>query len=380
MNMSKTLVITNDFPPRPGGIQTFVHGLIEGLDPNEVVVLSSKYKGWQEFDKAQKYPVFRHDTEMLLPTKAVGDHALKLIKEHNCESVLFGASSPLGLLSSRLKSNGVKKTVALTHGHEVGWAFTPGLKQTFQKIVKDVDKLTYLTKFTYEKIAEAISDEELTKFEQLTPGIDINMFNPENVTNGQAKSVRDRFKLGDKPVVVCVSRLMPRKGQDTLIDLWPEVLKQVPNAHLLIVGGGPYKQHLHKQMFDNEVHQSVTITGSVSWNELPGFYAAGDVFAMPVRTRNLGFDVEGLGIVYLEASACGLPVIAGSSGGAPDAVVNGVTGFVVDGENDQEIASAAINLLKDIDGARAMGQAGRGWIIENWRWEIWSKRFNQLLE
>ena len=180
----------------------------------------------------------------------MGDHALVLIKEHNCESVLFGASSPLGLLSARLKSNGVKKTVALTHGHEVGWAFTPGLKQTFQKIVKDVDKLTYLTKFTFEKISEAISQPELSKFEQLTPGIDLALFNPENVTNGKREKVRERFKLEDKPTVVCVSRLMPRKGQDTLIDVWPAVLKQVPNAHLLIVGGGSYKQHLHKQMFD----------------------------------------------------------------------------------------------------------------------------------
>jgi phosphatidylinositol alpha-1,6-mannosyltransferase len=379
MNMSKTLVITNDFPPRPGGIQTFVHGLIEGLDPNEVVVLSSKYKGWQEFDKAQKYPVFRHDTEMLLPTKAVGDHALKLIKEHNCESVLFGASSPLGLLSSRLKNNGVKKTVALTHGHEVGWAFTPGLKQTFQKIVKDVDKLTYLTKFTYEKIAEVISDDDLTKFEQLTPGIDINMFSPANVTNGQAQNVRDRFKLGDKPVVVCVSRLMPRKGQDTLIDLWPEVLKQVPNAHLLIVGGGPYKQHLHKQMFDNDVHQSVTITGSVSWNELPGFYAAGDVFAMPVRTRNLGFDVEGLGIVYLEASATGLPAIAGDSGGAPDAVIEGITGFVLNAKKETLLVEKIVELLLNKELSHRLGKQGRSWIEKQWQWPSRHLQLRKLL-
>ncbi|MEY3469663.1 MAG: hypothetical protein RLZZ575_123, partial [Actinomycetota bacterium] len=133
--MSKTLVITNDFPPRPGGIQTFVHGLLEGIDPQEVIVLTSKYKGWQEFDKAQKYKVFRYDTEMLLPTPPVANYAIELIKEFNCESVLFGASAPLGLLSSKLKQNGIKKTVALTHGHEVGWSFTPGLKQTFQKIV-----------------------------------------------------------------------------------------------------------------------------------------------------------------------------------------------------------------------------------------------------
>ena len=377
--MSKTLVITNDFPPRPGGIQTFVHGLIAGLDPKDVVVLSSKFKGWQEFDAQQLYPVFRHDTEMLLPTKAVGDHALKLIKEHNCESVLFGASSPMGLLSTRLKNNGIKKTVALTHGHEVGWAFTPGLKQTFQKIVKDVDKLTYLTKFTYDKIAEAISTEDLAKFEQLTPGIDVDLFSPENVTNGQARSVRDRFKLGDRPVVVCVSRLMPRKGQDSLIEIWPEVLKKVPDAHLLIVGGGSYKQYLHKKMYDNEVFQSVTITGSVAWNELPGFYAAGNVFAMPVRTRNFGFDVEGLGIVYLEASATGLPVVAGNSGGAPDAVIEGITGFVMDAKKETLLAEKIVELLQNKELSMRLGKQGRSWIEKQWQWPSRHLQLKNLL-
>ena len=377
--MPKTLVITNDFPPRPGGIQSFVHGLIEGLDPSQVVVLTSKHKGWEDFDKAQKYPVSRHNTEMLLPTKAVGDHAIKLIQEHDCESVLFGASSPLGLLSKRLKNNGIKKSVALTHGHEVGWAFTPGLKQTLKKIVKDIDKLTYLTKFTFDKISETLSESDLAKFEQLTPGIDINMFNPQNVTNGQAQIIRDRFKLGNRPVVVCVSRLMPRKGQDTLIAVWPEVLKKVPDAQLLIVGGGSYKQNLHKKMFDNDVHQSVIITGSVSFDELPGFYAAGDVFAMPVRTRNLGFDVEGLGIVYLEASASGLPVIAGDSGGAPDAVIEGVTGFVLNSNNKSALAAKIIELLLNKELSHRLGKQGRSWIEKQWQLPSRHQQLRKLL-
>jgi phosphatidylinositol alpha-1,6-mannosyltransferase len=366
--MSKTLVITNDFPPRPGGIQTFIYGLVQGFDPDNVVVLTSKHTGWQEFDKQEKYPIFRHNTQMLLPTKAVGDQAITIIKEFNCDRVLFGASAPLGLLANRLKNNGIKKTVAITHGHEVGWAFTPGLKQTFQKIVKDVDKLTYLTKFTFNQISEAISSDQLEKFEQLTPGIDINMFNPENKTNGQSQKIRERFRLGNKPVVVCVSRLMARKGQDTLIEVWSEVLKKVPDAHLLIVGGGSLKQSLHKKTFDNNVHTSVTITGAVSWKELPGFYAAGDVFAMPVRSRNLGFDVEGLGIVYLEASATGIPVIAGNSGGAPEAVIDGVTGFVLNPNNQMILAEKIIELLQNKELSNRLGKQGRSWIEKQWQW------------
>ncbi|MDP5107543.1 MAG: glycosyltransferase family 4 protein [Candidatus Nanopelagicales bacterium] len=377
--MSKTLVITNDFPPRPGGIQTFIYGLVQGFDPDDVVVLTSKHTAWQEFDKQEKYPIFRHNTQMLLPTKAVGDQAITIIKEFNCDRVLFGASAPLGLLANRLKNHGIKKTVAITHGHEVGWAFTPGLKQTFQKIVKDVDKLTYLTKFTFEQISEAISSDQLEKFEQLTPGIDINMFNPENKTNGQSQKIRERFRLGNKPVVVCVSRLMARKGQDTLIEVWPEVLKKVPDAHLLIVGGGSLKQSLHKKTFDNNVHTSVTITGAVDWKELPGFYAAGDVFAMPVRTRNLGFDVEGLGIVYLEASATGIPVIAGNSGGAPEAVFDGVTGFVLNPNNQMILAEKIIELLLNKELINRLGKQGRSWIEKQWQWPSRHLQLKNLL-
>ena len=377
--MSKTLVITNDFPPRPGGIQTFIYGLVQGFDPDDVVVLTSKHTGWQEFDKQEKYPIFRHNTQMLLPTKAVGDQAITIIKEFNCDRVLFGASAPLGLLANRLKNHGIKKTVAITHGHEVGWAFTPGLKQTFQKIVKDVDKLTYLTKFTFEQISEAISSDQLEKFEQLTPGIDINMFDPENKNNGQSQKIRERFRLGNKPVVVCVSRLMARKGQDTLIEVWPEVLKKVPDAHLLIVGGGSLKQSLHKKTFDNNVHTSVTITGAVDWKELPGFYAAGDVFAMPVRTRNLGFDVEGLGIVYLEASATGIPVIAGNSGGAPEAVIDGVTGFVLNPNNQMILAEKIIELLLNKELINRLGKQGRSWIEKQWQWPSRHLQLKNLL-
>ena len=377
--MSKTLVITNDFPPRPGGIQTFIYGLVQGFDPDDVVVLTSKHTAWQEFDKQEKYPIFRHNTQMLLPTKAVGDQAITIIKEFNCDRVLLGASAPLGLLANRLKNHGIKKTVAITHGHEVGWAFTPGLKQTFQKIVKDVDKLTYLTKFTFEQISEAISSDQLEKFEQLTPGIDINMFNPENKTNGQSQKIRERFRLGNKPVVVCVSRLMARKGQDTLIEVWPEVLKKVPDAHLLIVGGGSLKQSLHKKTFDNNVHTSVTITGAVDWKELPGFYAAGDVFAMPVRTRNLGFDVEGLGIVYLEASATGIPVIAGNSGGAPEAVIDGVTGFVLNPNNQMILAEKIIELLLNKELSNRLGKQGRSWIEKQWQWPSRHLQLKNLL-
>jgi phosphatidylinositol alpha-1,6-mannosyltransferase len=160
----------------------------------------------------------------------------------------------------------------------------------------------------------------------------------------------------------------------------PEILKSVPDAHILMVGQGPYLSHLKKLVQELNLLDHVSFIGRIQYAQLPQYICAGDIFAMPSRSRFFGLEVEGLGIVYLEASACGLPVIAGSSGGAPDAVLEGVTGVVVDGEDNQDIAAAAIKMLNDLDGSKAMGLAGREWIIKNWGWEIWSERFNKLLQ
>jgi phosphatidylinositol alpha-1,6-mannosyltransferase len=185
--------------------------------------------------------------------------------------------------------------------------------------------------------------------------------------------------LSDKKVIVSVGRLVHRKGQDYLIEAMPEILKSVPQAHLLLVGEGPYREHLEKLVTQHKLERSVTFIGRIQFKELPTYICAGDIFAMPSRSRLMGLEVEGLGIVYLEASSCGLPVIAGSSGGAPDAVVQNETGLVVNGTDAQDIAAAAVELLVNVESSKKMGIAGRKWIVNNWRWEIWSKYFEDLL-
>ncbi|MFB9837386.1 glycosyltransferase family 4 protein, partial [Actinoallomurus acaciae] len=208
------------------------------------------------------------------------------------------------------------------------------------------------------------------------PGVDETVFR----AGAGGAEIRARYGLADRPVVVCVSRLVPRKGQDTLIRAWPRVLRAVPDATLLLVGGGPYRTTLERLRDETGVAGSVRITGTVPWDELPAHYDAGDVFAMPCRTRRAGLDVEGLGIVYLEASATGLPVIAGDSGGAPDAVLAGETGVVVDGRSVIAVAQSVIDLLSDRAEAAAMGEKGRSWIEQEWRWEVQARRFAALLE
>jgi phosphatidylinositol alpha-1,6-mannosyltransferase len=205
--------------------------------------------------------------------------------------------------------------------------------------------------------------------------VDSAVFHP-GAGNGE---VRRRLGLVDRPVVVCISRLVPRKGQDMLIRALPALRRRVPDAALLLVGGGPYRESLARLARECDVERHVVLTGSVPWPELPAHYAAGDVFAMPCRTRRGGLEVEGLGIVYLEANATGLPVVAGDSGGAPDAVREGETGYVIGGRDLPALTERLTRLLAD-DGLRSrMGAAGRAWVEESWRWDLLSERLRGLL-
>ncbi len=180
-------------------------------------------------------------------------------------------------------------------------------------------------------------------------------------------------------MVVCVSRLVARKGQDTLLRAWPAVRAAGGDPVLLLVGGGPAAGRLRQLAGTLGVAGSVRFTGQVPDADLPAYYDAGDVFAMPCRTRRRGLDVEGLGIVYLEASATGLPVIAGDSGGAPDAVLNGETGYVIPGRDVTQLAERLIQLLGDPAGARAMGEKGLAWVDREWRWDLVARRLAQIL-
>ncbi|AJE86124.1 MULTISPECIES: glycosyltransferase family 4 protein [Streptomyces] len=380
--MHKTLIVTNDFPPRPGGIQAFLHNMALRLDPERLVVYASTWKRGREgaeataaFDAEQPFPVIRDRTTMLLPTPRVTRRAAELLRAHGCTSVWFGAAAPLGLMAPALRRAGARRLVATTHGHEAAWAQLPVSRGLLRRVGAGTDTLTYLGEYTRSRIAGAVGPEAAARMAHLPPGVDEKTFHPGS---GGAE-VRARLGLSERPVVVCVSRLVPRKGQDTLIRAMPRVLAGHPEAVLLVVGGGPYEKELRRLAERTGVAASVHFTGAVPWAELPAHYGAGDVFAMPCRTRRGGLDVEGLGIVYLEASATGLPVVAGDSGGAPDAVRDGETGWVVRGGSVEETAERVGMLLADPELRERMGRRGREWVEEKWRWDLLADRLRQLL-
>ncbi|MET8836675.1 glycosyltransferase family 4 protein [Micromonospora sp. NPDC004540] len=372
--MSRTLLITNDFPPRPGGIQSFVHNLAVRQPAGSVVVYASSWRGAAKFDADQPFEVVRERTKVLLPTPLVARRAARLARAYDCDTVWFGAAAPLGLLAAGLRRRaGIRRAVALTHGHEAGWATLPGARSALRRIGRGVDVTTYLGEYTRVRLARVLDG--VTELRRLAPGVDVDTYHP----GVDGERVRLRLGLADRPVVVCVSRLVPRKGQDMLIRAMPEIRRRVPDAALLVVGGGPYRAALEKLARQTGVERDVVFTGSVPSAELPAHYAAGDVYAMPCRTRNRGLDVEGLGIVYLEASATGLPVVAGDSGGAPDAVREGETGYVVRGRDVAQLADRVATLLADRDLARQLGAAGRAWVEREWRWETQAERMAALL-
>ncbi|TCB97882.1 glycosyltransferase family 1 protein [Micromonospora zingiberis] len=372
--MSRTLLVTNDFPPRPGGIQSFVHNLAVRQPAGSVVVYASSWPGADKFDADQPFEVVRERTRVLLPTPLVARRAARLARAYDCDNVWFGAAAPLGLLAAGLRRRaGVRRVVALTHGHEAGWAALPVARTALRRIGRSTDVVTYLGEYTRSRLARALDG--VTELRQLAPGVDTELYHPAVDGTG----VRHRLGLADRPVVVCVSRLVPRKGQDMLIRALPLIRRRVPDAALLVVGGGPYRATLTRLARQAGVEREVVFTGSVPAAELPAHYAAGDVYAMPCRTRNRGLDVEGLGIVYLEASATGLPVVAGDSGGAPDAVRQGETGYVVDGRDLADLADRVGTLLADRDLARKFGAAGRAWVEREWRWEAQAHRLSALL-
>ncbi|MBV8788939.1 MAG: GDP-mannose-dependent alpha-(1-6)-phosphatidylinositol monomannoside mannosyltransferase [Mycobacterium sp.] len=378
--MSRVLLVTNDFPPRPGGIQSYLGefvGRLAAAGSHSLTVYAPQWKGADAFDEkaaVSGYRVVRHPGTLMLPGPAVDGRMRRLIGEHGIDTVWFGAAAPLALLAQRARGAGATRVLASTHGHEVGWSMLPVARSVLRRIGDHTDVVTFVSRYTRSRFAPAFGPRACLEY--LPPGVDTERFRPDPAARDE---LRERYGLGERPTVVCLSRLVPRKGQDMLIKALPSVRQHVDGAALVVVGGGPYLDSLRKLARDHGVDEHVTFTGGVPSAELPAHHALADVFAMPCRTRGAGMDVEGLGIVFLEASATGVPVIAGQSGGAPEAVQQNKTGLVIDGTSVNEIAEAVTELLSDRDRAAKMGAAGREWVTSQWRWDTLAARLSDLL-
>lgn len=356
-----TLLVTNDFGPRVGGIETFCRAVCDFLD-NDVVVLTAGQPGAAEFDAGLRFPVVRLRGPVL-PTPTVARHARQIARAHGCSRAVFGAAAPLGLLARDLRRSGVERIVALTHGHEVWWAGVPGARTLLRRIAADVDTLTVISAHTEARLRAALPTTELVR---LPPPVDLELFRPSSIT-------------GTAPMCVAWGRFVPQKGFSTLLTAWDRVLAVTgTDVSLRLIGQGPAERTLRRQAARLTQPQTVTFTGPVPHTHLPQAIGAARVFALPVRSLLGGLYAEGLGVAFLEAAGAGLPVIVGASGGAPETVVPGQTGFVVPPHDPEPLAAHLLSLLTDADLAQRMGLAGRAHAAA-WSRDVLRPRFRALL-
>lgn len=357
----RVLVLTNDFPPRVGGVQQYVWNLVRFLPPDRVAVLAPNWPGWRAHDAAQPFAVHRWPTAFLWPTPDLARRVRQLAREHRADVVLFGHGLPLPLLAPGLASRGIP-SVILTHGAELWMAKAPGFRWALRTGFASAREVTAVAEYTARALRPLVP--RAVPLTLLPPAVDPDRFRPD-VDGGD---VRRRFRLEGRPVVLCVSRLVPRKGQDALIRGAGLVRSAVPDAALLIAGGGPHEAAL-RGLAGKAPPGSVVFAGQISDAELPALYASCDLFAMPCRSRWGGLEVEGFGIVFLEAAAAGRAVVAGRSGGAGEAVEDEVTGLMVEGREPKAVALALVRLLRDPDATARMGRAGRGRVERSYAWQ-----------
>ena len=353
------MLVTNDFPPRVGGIQRTLEALWQAMPSDRVAVWCPDEPGADAYDAAAPFTVIRQAERFAWPTPATRRRIEAVARDLGADVIVFGATYPLAMLGPTLERRGLPY-VSAAHGFEYWLSLAPGTHALLRYATSRASRVAVMcSAFIARTVRTAVP--RAVPVSVLRPGADVERFRPDLDTT----DVRASLGLDDRPVVVCVSRLVARKGQDVLIRAMPTIRARVPGATLVIVGGGPYEPTL-RAMADGV--DGIVFTGQVAEDELPLYYALGDVFAMPCRNRLGGLEVEGWGNVFIEAAACATPVVVGDSGGAPESLVDGETGILVDGTSVMDVADAVASLLSDPARAAAMGAAGRDRVLRDHRW------------
>jgi phosphatidylinositol alpha-1,6-mannosyltransferase len=345
----RLLVITNDYPPKSGGIQTYLANLVDAY-PGPVRVLAPA-DGPATGTTAGEAIVRRGKRRFMWPTRRTVDWFIAEAREFEADAIFFGAPHPLTRAARRLKEELGIPVGILCHGAEVTIpAAAPGLRTWLRRTLRQADVLFAVSRFTQGKVARLTGRDVVP----IGAGVEVDLFTPPETP-----------PQNDPPLVGCVSRFVPRKGQDRVIAAATELKKKGTDVAVLIVGSGRTEARLRKLAAESGVDVRFEI--DVPWKELADLYRSMDVFCMPCRSRWGGLEVEGLGLVFLEAAAAGLPVLAGSSGGSPETVIPGKTGFVVDSVAD--IVEGLEIILADPENAHEMGAKGRRRVVEEYVWD-----------
>ncbi len=368
----KHLLVTNDFPPKIGGIQSLLWEWWRRLPSESFAVLTSPYEGTEAFDAAQPFHIERTREPVLLPHPWMVQRINKMAREVGADLIVLDPAVPLGLVGPSLD---LPYDVVL-HGAEVT---VPGrlplTKQTLGYVLRRARHIVAAGGYPAAE-AEHAAGRSLP-ITVVPPGVDTERFHP--LTEAERSQARADFGIDDDAeLVVSVSRLVPRKGFDTAIRAAALLRKSRPKLRLVIAGGGRDEDRLRQ--LAASLQAPVRFVGRVSNDDLPRLFGCADVYAMLCRNRWGGLEQEGFGIVFLEAAACGVPQVAGDSGGAAEAVEDGVSGLVVRQPDDPRAVAAAIErLLDDPTQARAMGAAGRIRAVQEFSYDVLAQRLGASL-
>jgi phosphatidylinositol alpha-1,6-mannosyltransferase len=373
----RTLFVTNDFPPRIGGAQSYYWGAIRTLDPAEVTVLAPAHVDAAAFDATHPYTVVRASGAVLWPTSAMLDQVERLATKVGAQLIQLGHPLPAGLLGPRLKERIGLPYVVFLGGAEVTLpGALPGVDRLLRHVLGNASMLLTVSEYTARAASRQVGG--AVPSEVLRPPLLVDDFVP--AAPEEAAELRRRMGI-DGELVVCVGRLVPRKGQDKLIDALALLRHEFPRLHLALVGEGRLATRLYDRAQRRGVGERVHLTGPLTDPAVKDWLRAADLFASPCRSRWGGFEVEGFGIVFAEAALCGLPVIAGRSGGAPEAVVEGETGSVVDGRSAQRVAAGLAKLLRlSAERRREMGARGRALALARHTPAAVGERYRALLQ
>jgi len=368
----KHLLVTNDFPPKIGGIQSLLWEWWRRLPPDSFAVLTSPYPGAKEFDAAQPFQIERVREPVLLPHWLMARRINEMARRVGAELVVLDPAVPLGIVGPWLDL----PYDVVVHGAEVTVpGRLPGSKQVLGRVLRGARQVIACGNYPAAESVHAAGRE--LPITVVPPGVDTDRFRP--LDPAERAAARAKFGVSDDAlVVVGLSRLVPRKGFDTLIRAAAELARRGVDIQVLIGGSGRDRQRLDALIA--QLGAPVTMVGRVDNDDLGAFYGCADLAAMLCRNRWGGLEQEGFGIVFLEAAACAVPQVAGDSGGAADAVVDGLTGLVVDQPEDVDVVADALQaLLEDPHRRAAMGEASRQRAVHEFSYDVLARTLGEAL-
>ncbi len=375
--MEKHVLVTLEYFPQIGGVATYYKDIVEEFPANSIIVIAPEMPNTEAFDQAQSYTIIRSKTLAQLKTnhkKLPGikkANSLKLqvkllkeleviLKNHDIKHILVGHVLPLGTIVQSLASKHKINFSVFTHGYDILLPQAYKAKKLLLiKILKSAEKIVCNSEFTKKEIVKLGIDSK--KINVIYPAIEASSIGQEQLETIKSKLV-ETYNIKNKKILLSVGRIVERKGFDQVIRALPRILYNLPDTHYVIVGDGPFKTSLQKLIKQKKAENHVTFANTASGAELAAWYEIADVFTMP--SRQIGPDVEGFGIVYLEANKAGKPVIGGNSGGVPEAILDEETGVIVHPTDTAALTAACIRLLSDSQYANRLGTQGMQRVIE----------------